>query len=289
MIVRLAAIACLFLFSPGMATAQTTGEPPFDPQIHWAYSSFMGTGWYKISDERDGFVFRLVPRWRLGEPDIDDLGKREIEYTFRVPLTIGVTRLDFDDIVGTLDPGNLVNASINFGLDANIPVSETFFVRPLAQVGYGTVIDEDDSAVTYSAELRARKEFPYENFEWALMGGIGYAGYTPNEGRSDDFTYATIAAEFSYAIGWKLSPNAQTMFHWHLGYTDFIDEVEFDFRPNEVESIGNYWQLGASIGLRDDRVKIWALSFDRLGLAYNYSRQGELRGIKFLFRSLYDF
>ena len=287
MIVRLASFACLLLLMPGLATAQD--ELPYEPQIHWAYSSFMGTGWYKISDERDGFVFRVVPRWRLGEPEIDDSGKREIEYTFRVPMTIGVTRLDFDDIVGTLDPGNLVNASINFGLDANIPVSDTFFVRPLAQVGYGTVMDADDSAVTYSAGIRARKVFLRENFDWALMGGLGYAGYTPNEGRSDDFTYVAVAAEFSYPIGWKLSKNAQTLFHWHLGYTDFIDEVQFDFRPDQVDSVGNYWQLGAAIGLRDDRVRIWALSFDRLGLAYNYSERGDLRGINIQFRSLYDF
>ncbi len=287
MIVRVTSIACLLLLLTGLANAQS--EPPYEPQIHWAYASFMGTGWYKISDERDGFVFRVVPRWRLGEPAIDEAGRRKVEYTFRVPLTIGLTRLDFDDIAGTIDPGNLVNASINFGLDADVPLSDTFFVRPLAQVGYATVLDEDDRAVTYSAELRGRKEYPRQNFDWALVGSLGYAGYTPKEGRSDDFTYVRIATEFSYPISWKLSPNAQTLFHWHLGYTDFIDEVQFDFRSDEVKSVGDYWQIGAAIGLRDDRVRIWALSFDRLGLAYNYSQRGDLRGIKIQFRSLYDF
>lgn len=284
--------ALLLVALPGsLAHAQdpaNLGDPPYDPQIHWAYAGFMGTGWYKISDERDGFVFRVTPRWKLGEAEIDE-GRRKIEYTFRVPLTIGLTRLDFGDIPGTIDPGNLVNASINFGVDANIPISDTLFIRPLAQVGYGTVLDADDRAVTYSAEIRVRKEYSRPNFDWAIMGGVGYAGYTPNQGRADDFTLAAIAAEFSYPIGWKLSPNAQTLFHWHLGYTDFIDEIKFDFRPDQVESIGNYWQIGASIGLRDERIRFWALSWDRLGLAYNYSRRGDLRGIKIQFRSLYDF
>jgi hypothetical protein len=33
---------------------------------------------------------------------------------------------------------------------------------------------------------------------------------------------------------------------------------------------------------------LWFLSFDRLGLAYDLSPSGELRGIKFVFRSLYE-
>ncbi len=286
MIVRVTCIAMVVALLPGRSEAQLI-EPPFDPQIHWAYSGFLGTGWYKISDERDGFVFRLTPRWRIGESIVDE--RRKIEYTFRLPVTIGVTRLDFGDIGGSLDPGNLANMSVNFGVDANIPVSDTLFVRPLAQVGYGTVLDEDKSAVTYSAEVRARKEFPRPNFDWTIMASLGFAGYTPNEGRSDEFTFASLAVEFSYPIAWKLSPSSQTLFHWHVAYTDFIDDVEFDFRRNDVESIGNYWQIGAAIGLRDEQVRIWALSFDRLGLAYNYSRTGELRGIKIQFRSLYDF
>ena len=42
------------------------------------------------------------------------------------------------------------------------------------------------------------------------------------------------------------------------------------------------------MGKRDKPVRMWRLSFDRLGLAYNFSTTGELRGIKFVFRSLYD-
>ena len=269
-------IGAILSLCPGAGIAQQQGGAPYDPQIHWAYSSFLGTGWYKISDERDGFVFRVRPRWKIGEADFDDEGKRKIEYTFRLPLTIGLTRLDFDDIPGTLDP-------------ANIPISDTFFVRPLSQVGYGTVLDDDESAITYFAGVRFRKEFPRENFDWALMGGVGYAGYTPNEGRADDFIHVNLAAEFSHPLSWQISPDAQTLFHWYVGYTDLIDEIKFDFRPDQVQSIGNYWQVGFAIGLREQQIKAWRFSFDRLGLTYSYSRQGEHRGIGIQFRSLYDF
>ena len=43
-----------------------------------------------------------------------------------------------------------------------------------------------------------------------------------------------------------------------------------------------------AFGREDEPIKLWFLRFDRLGLAYNISPSGELRGIKFVFRSLYE-
>ena len=78
------------------------------------------------------------------------------------------------------------------------------------------------------------------------------------------------------------------MLYWHLTYTDFLDEIEVRTGVEEFDSVANYWQAGIAMGKRDEPVRIWRLSFDRLGLAYNFSTTGELRGIKFVFRSLYD-
>ena len=78
------------------------------------------------------------------------------------------------------------------------------------------------------------------------------------------------------------------MLYWHLGYTDFLDEIEVQTGVEEFDSVANYWQVGIALGKRDEPVHIWRLNFDRLGLAYNLSTTGELRGIKFVFRSLYD-
>ena len=74
-----------------------------EPDVNWAYASFFGTGWYKISDERDVFSIRVSPRWETGEAGFDEEGNRDIGYTFRVPFTVGLARLDFDDIPGILD------------------------------------------------------------------------------------------------------------------------------------------------------------------------------------------
>lgn len=78
------------------------------------------------------------------------------------------------------------------------------------------------------------------------------------------------------------------MLYWHVSYTDFLDEIEFKTGIEELDSVANYWQIGAALGKRREPIRVWFLSFDRLGLAYNFSTTGQLRGVKFVFRSLYD-
>ena len=66
---------------PGPAAAQE----PVEPTIHWAYASFFGTGWYKLSDERSGYVFRATPRWPLASPGLTrmETGKSPIPFASR--------------------------------------------------------------------------------------------------------------------------------------------------------------------------------------------------------------
>ncbi len=269
---------------PGPALSQDLIEPT----THWAYASFFGTGWYKINDERSAFILRVAPRWTIGEAGIDDQGNREIAYTLRVPMTLGLAKLDFEDIPGILDPDNLTTASLNFSVDADIPVTTRFSLRPSAEVGYGTILGESDSARTYKGEIRSRYTFQSGKLDWGLVGGLGLVGHDPNEGRSDDFTYLAVGTEFAYPVNWPRSKNDQTMLYWHVLYTEFFDKVEFETSVEKLDSIANYWQVGLALGKNREPVRLWFLKFDRLGLAYNFSTTGELRGIKFVFRSMYD-
>ena len=269
---------------PGQAWSQLEPEPNF----HWAYASFFGTGWYKINDERSAFIIRAAPRWTVGEAEIDAQGNRSIAYTFRTPITLGLSKFDFDDIPGIIDPDNVATGSVGFSADADIPITKRFSLRPSAELGLGTILGESGSAWTYKAEVRSKYAFQSGKLDWALLGELGYVGFNPKRGHSDDFGFIAAGMEFAYPVSWPRSDNGQTMLYWHASYTDFLDEVEFSAGNQELDSVGNYWQLGLALGKRDKPVKIWFLKFDRLGLAYNHSTTGELRGIKFVFRSMYE-
>lgn len=274
----------LSLFVTPVAYSQETA----DPDVHWAYASFFGTGWYKVSDTREAFVIRAAPRWTVGESGINEQGKREFDYTFRVPVTLGLTRFDLDDIPGLIDPDNLSTLSVGFSADIDIPVTERFSVRPIAEIGYGTMLGESDRAWTWRTEVRSRYMFESGKLNWRLLAGLGITGFEPNSGESDDFSYASVGAEFDYPIKWLSTENRQSILYWHFGYTSFIDEIEFVSGPTRIDTVADYWQFGLALGNRDKPIKIWFLSFDRLGLSYKYSNTGRLRGITFVFRSLYD-
>jgi len=278
------AVVGLALQCLSVAAAQ---EAPV-PTVHWAYASYFGTGWYEISDQQSAFIANFAPKILTGEAAWAGDDDRKAVYSIRLPLTVGVTRLDFEDVAGILDPENFSTVSAGVRADIDVPATERFSFRPSAQLSYGTVIGESEYAWTYRGDIRGRYTFRSGNLDWALIGAAGIVGYDANRGNDDSFTYAAIGTEFAYPVPWFSSSGSQTLFYWHLLYTDFLDRMEVQGRSNQLEEITNYWQAGFAFGRRDEPIKLWFLRFERLGLAYDISPSGQLRGLKFVFRSLYD-
>ena len=267
-----------------VATAQ---EAPV-PTVHWAYASYFGTGWYEISDQQSAFIANFAPKILTGEAAWAGDDDRKAVYSIRLPLTVGVTRLDLEDVPGILDLENFSTVSAGVRADIDVPLTERFSFRPSAQLSYGTVIGESEYAWTYRGDIRGRYTFRSGDLDWALIGAAGIVGYDVNRGNDDSFTYAAIGTEFAYPVPWFSSGGSQTLLYWHLLYTDFLDRMEVQGRSNQLEEITNYWQAGFAFGRRDEPIKLWFLRFERLGLAYDISPSGQLRGLKFVFRSLYD-
>jgi len=255
--------------------------------VHWAYASFFGTGWYKIADQRSSFIVNVAPRKTIGEAGFDEDGQRTIAWTLRLPMSIGVNRFDLEDIPELVDFDNFATASVGFAADADIPLNRRLSIRPAAELGYGRVLGQRKSAWTYRAEVKSRYTFGEGLVEGALLGGAGFVGFEPNTGPRDNFTFLSLAAEFDRPVAWFGSDD-QTVLYWHLAYTEFLDEVEYEVTRDAVDTVTNYWQLGAAIGKRDRPLEFWFLRFDRLGLAYDVSPSGDFRGVKLVFRSWYD-
>ena len=43
------------------------GDPAAESTIHWAFGSFLGTGVYRLSDERGAFVLKIPMRWTASQ------------------------------------------------------------------------------------------------------------------------------------------------------------------------------------------------------------------------------
>ena len=116
----LAAYAILAPLSLPGAVFSQSAEPS---TIHWAYSTYFGTGWYEVDDSRDAFVIRYTPRRLIRQHSLVE-GRRTYGIELRVPITIGLNHFPLDDLAGSVNPDNLANVSVTPGVNLQIPVSE---------------------------------------------------------------------------------------------------------------------------------------------------------------------
>ena len=256
--------------------------------VNWAYASYFGTGWYKINSEQSAFIAHFAPTWLSGRATSLDVAGRESQYRIRVPVTVGVTQLDLRDVPGILDPNNLSTASIGLAADIDMPLTERLSIRPNIELGYGTVIGESADALTYKGDIRGRYRFDPGNLEWAVIGAAGIVAYDTDDAADDSFTYASLGVEFAYPVSWFSSKDSQTLVYWHVAYTDFFNRMRTQTYMGDYANATNYWQAGLAFGKKGRPIKIWFLKLDRLGLAYDISPAGDLRGINLVLRSLYE-
>jgi hypothetical protein len=270
--------------APAVGGAQETTSA----SVHWAYSSYFGTGWYRVSGDRDVFVVRMTPRWTWQEPSLDGDGTRKLGTYFKAPISVGLDRFDYDDPLGAADLENVSFLSVNPGIDIEIPINDTWTLRPYASIGYGQAIDASDSAWMYWAGVKSRVSFQAGKLNWRLLNMLGFVGYTPNRGPDDVIWPLMAGLEFDYPVGARRTDADPLLLHWHATYTLFGDDLDFVGNPEADGSITDQWEIGAALGRRDSPFRIWFLNFDRLGLGYRTSSNGDLKGVTFVFRSTFD-
>lgn len=273
--------ATLLLAAPQAISQQITSNP-----IHWAYSAYFGTGWYSVSGDRDVFIARFTPRWSLAEPSLDETGERHIGLFLKTPVSVGLDRFELVDPVEVIDIDNVSFLSFNPGIDVEIPVNGAWSLRPYASLGYGQVLGSGDHAWTYWAGIKSRVAIASGRSNWYLLNQAGFVGYTPGEGPSDDFWPLMAGLEFDTPI--RAGADRDWLLYGHASYTMFGNDLVFSGNPVADRPIKDQWEFGLAVGRRQAPIRVWFLNFDRLGLGYRSSSDGDLKGITFVFRSLFE-
>lgn len=269
--------------------AATAGAQTEDiSTIHWAYSTYFGTGWYQIDGERDAFAIRYAPQKRLREASLDEDGTRTVGIELRLPITLGLNHFPLEDIAGSVNPANFANISVTPSIYFDFLMNERWTLRPLLAAGWGTVLNGEESAWTYWTGLRSRLAFNLGKFDAALLNSIGFVGYTPSIGPSTSFWPIMTALEMSTPLSDLQHEGSQLLLTWHAGYTYFQDDLDIVRRDLTTEPISDQWELGLAISKEDAPISFWRFSFDRFGVAYRFSSDGDLQGIGFVFKSLFD-
>jgi hypothetical protein len=280
----LSLVAVSLLVSPQTAVSQEQAPAT----VHWAYSAYFGSGWYSVPGNRDVFVARMTYRQALSDASLDADGNRVIGKYLKFPVSVGLNRFDLDNPLDAADPDNISFLSVNPGIDIEVPVNDAWSLRPYASVGYGRALGSDGSAWSYWGGIKSRYSFKASKLNWHLLNQVGFAGYTPNEGPSDVILPVMAGLQFDHPVGKPADQSDQKMLHWHVAYWRFGNSLEFDGIVSDANDIKDQWEIGAALARRESPIRIWFLKFDRLGLGYRVSSDGALKGVTFIFRSLFD-
>ncbi len=254
--------------------------------LHWAYATYFGSGWYQIGAESNAFSLRYVPRKRQSQATIDDAGNRQWGIELRFPVTLGLNNFPLDDLAGSVNPENFANVSVTPSVYLTWPVNERWTLRPIAALGWGTLLNGDESAWTYWTGVRSQLVLVDRVPQVSLFNSIGFVGYSPNRGPSESFWPMTTALELGHPV--FREAEADWQLHWHLAYTWFQDDLDLVRQTAGTEPISDQWEFALAFSREDSPISIWRFEFDRLGLSYRFSSDGELQGIGLVFSALFD-
>ena len=272
----------VFLVFASTGTADVDKRNIFEP-VHWAYSSFFGTGWYEIEDARTVFVLRTPIRQTLRKSSLDGTGTNKWGIEIRYPVTVGLH--DIEDLGGIIDNDNFATATFTPGIELEIPISERWYLRTLAHVGWGSDLRNDDSAWIYYAGIKSRYVFPAKKYQWSLLNSLFYAGYTPDEGRSDHLAVAQIGVEFLQPLSKAKIHGEPIDLHWTFMYSFLGNELHFNLPDGTFDPIEDQMEVGLQMSFRNRPFNIWFLDVHRIGLGYQFSPDGQLSAITFTMNS----
>lgn len=264
------------------AEAVSAAEDPAR-QVHWAMGAFFGTGWYRVNNNRNVYILRVPPSQTLRESSINADAERTLGIEIQYPVSFGVHNLDaLDDF---LDFDNYATVSFTPGVQVEIPVTQQWYLRPYANLGWGTEIQSTDSAWIFYGGIKSRYRLGGDQVDWSLLNSLNYAGYNPDVGSSGKYGSFMTGVEFDHPLTGLSLGGDDLWLNWHVTYNYMFDELNFYVEDSRIESIRDQWELGLALGKGHKKLKFWFLKFEHVGLSFKTSSNGVYKAISVNMRS----
>ncbi|NOR18531.1 MAG: hypothetical protein GQ538_00405 [Xanthomonadales bacterium] len=267
----------VLLLSPLSGICQTTAQVPDYEPVHWAYSSFFGTGWYEIRDNRSIFVLRVPPRQTLRESGFSAAGEREVGISIQYPLTLGLHSID--DLSGIIDQDNFGTVSFTPGVELEVPINKKWYLRTFAHVGWGTELETSDSVWIYYAGVKSRYAFTKHKYDWDLLSGIYYAGFTPDKGKSDRLAVAQLGVELHHPLSSATIAGRAIDLHYNFMYSFLGRDLHFGLPEGDFDIVQDQLEAGIAMSFREGPYQLWFFKVDRLALGYKFTSKGQFKAI----------
>jgi len=240
-------------------------EPQIDLEdynLSYIYAAVMGSGTYKIDGRR---ITQLQAKfsWTQKEMTSTDVG-----YSWVAPVGIGYDTVTDNDWLDTIFSENLVTMSVMPGVIAQIPLNDTWTLKPLGNLGAARDFTSEETIVMGVLGLRALGKWylsDTEELRWG--GGMRLAGeYQLKSYDSLAFTILETGIDYRRETGFDLlerKVNAGV----YLLYQHYLPAWEITDTPIGRSEILSITELGVSLGLRRPR-KIMGIPINRFRVGY---------------------
>jgi len=202
--------------------------------INYAYSSWIGSGFYKIGD-RTVYLLRGPFSYTLREADSENWG---LDLLF--PATIGFH--DYSD-------GQDNQSTFTFvpGVQFSYPVLENWWLKPFGQFGFGKDFSGSDIAWIYGAGIKSLATFEIKHSELDFGTAFTWAGQNQSGGGSDSgFSMVDIGLNSRWPTDITIF-GSQADLNLFFVYTEFVNDLNFERAEKDNKNIQRLYKFGIAL------------------------------------------
>ena len=253
------------LLAPTRSRAQDTPDLELGDEINypWTFSTTEGGfGSGSAGDQSSQVLTIPVSIWLRRLTDGRKLGLR-----LRVTGVIGYQ--DFERLedfkVESIRLGGVFP-----GIEFLIPLSDRSMLRPFADIGIGLTNAEIEEVLLTTFGLRTEFVFQWKRWELGLepraQMGVSWANTELVDG---EYVMLTARMDARYPLGFQIGGETPDIgAYFEPGY--FLNTLEFTGVGGTGESIEKQYEIGVTIGFREQAPKIWFVRVPRIGVGYRF-------------------
>jgi hypothetical protein len=271
------------------ATPAAAQEIGAERHFNWAYAAAYGTGTYELEGGASTVaVARLPLHVKLREPGSTQGCRCGVRLL--LPITIGIENLDLSDLGNLPDLESLRERTNEFaffpGVEFVLPRTDHWTLKVTGQIGEGVRTDgERERTRLYGAGIRSRYAWLKRAGRPAIINGLYWSGFEPEDGELQDLARFSTGLEFDVSVPrWRFNDASMHLIPHVL--------AEWYFRPVEIDPIlsgertdlRREWEIGLAAG-REEGFTLFGAKFASVGIAFRHS--ADSRGIRLFVGSIF--
>jgi hypothetical protein len=235
-----------------------------DFRVSYAYAAVMGSGTYEIDGRRITMLripFALTQR----KATEDDYGIRWV-----APVSIGYDAVTDDNILDLIFDKDLVTLTVLPGFVFNIPINETWNIKPFGNLGGSRDFTLKENVVMGVLGMRSLGTWKYSNGDQLRWGGAFrmVAEYQTRSSDSNGFTMFETGVDYRRDTGFQVLERKVNAGVYYI-YQYFTPTWDISEKPIENSSVRDIHEVGVSLGLKRP-IKIFGIPINRVRLGYKY-------------------